>query len=85
MSYQVKRPVFDYVAQVWTRDGIVLDCGHPSFMTTPERFCCEARRFAGMSVTDARAALRNDAIAEGRVASFDRQVALHKSSPGAVR
>lgn len=36
-------PHYNYDLQVWVRDGIVLDCGHPADRVD----CCNARRLAG--------------------------------------
>jgi hypothetical protein len=40
---------FDYGLQVWVTAGVILRCGHPG-----ERCSCNARRFAGMTVLQAR-------------------------------
>jgi hypothetical protein len=40
---------FDYGLQVWVTAGVILRCGHPG-----ERCSCNARRFAGMTVPQAR-------------------------------
>lgn len=39
---------FDYAIQVWIKDGIVQDCGHPDEMK--ENNCCTAHRLAGCSI-----------------------------------
>ena len=40
---------FDYTLQVWIKNGIVIECGHPVSMG-PD--CCMARKLAGQDVNN---------------------------------
>ena len=41
---------FDYNLQVWVKDWIVQDCGHPDPMKRGKYSCCEAHRLAGQDI-----------------------------------
>lgn len=47
---------YDYVLQVWLKDGIVQPCAHPTAMRKP---CCSAYIHKGRTVQEARA---NDGV-----------------------
>jgi hypothetical protein len=42
----------DYELQVWVRDGIVQNCGHPAMLRFQDRPCCNAYRLAGQKILD---------------------------------
>lgn len=47
---------FNYDLQVWVEGGIVLNCAHPAGQQTHAcfgGFCCNSRRFAGLTEADA--------------------------------
>ena len=49
---------FDYDLQVWVKNGIIQDCGHPE----PKRdnggyFCCKASEYAGRQIKMVRSEL----------------------------
>jgi len=41
---------YDYSLQVWVKNFIVLDCGHPEDMK--EEGCCNAHRLAGQDIRE---------------------------------
>jgi hypothetical protein len=43
---------FDYELQVWVRDGIIQNCGHPEMMRTQDGPCCNAYHLAGQKILD---------------------------------
>ncbi len=40
---------FDYNLQVWVKEGVVLECGHPISM---HPHCCNAQKLKGQRVAD---------------------------------
>ena len=45
---------YDYDLQVWHKDGIVQDCGHPPDMSVDGIPCCNQRRYHKLSIYVAR-------------------------------
>lgn len=45
---------FDYELQVWHRDGIILDCAHPDSMSRNGKYCCNERKYKGITIEEAR-------------------------------
>ena len=45
---------FDYDLQVWVKQGVVLDCGHPASMSSGGHYCCNARKYKGEKIVAAR-------------------------------
>lgn len=48
---------YDYDLQVWVKNGIIEDCGHPLEMTTIDRdghthYCCNAKKYALEKIND---------------------------------
>jgi hypothetical protein len=43
---------FDYELQVWVRNGIIQNCGHPAMMRTQDGPCCNAYHLAGQKILD---------------------------------
>lgn len=41
---------YDYNLQVWVKDGIIQDCGHPTEMK--QQFCCNSHRLAGHRISE---------------------------------
>ena len=50
---------FDYDLQVWVIEGIIETCGHPETMRHNGP-CCNANRFAGLTLAEAKRRLHVD-------------------------
>ncbi len=48
---------FDYDLQVWVKQGVVLNCGHPGAMSKDGYYCCNARKYGGEEVTSIKSQL----------------------------
>lgn len=46
----VVRSGFDYDVQVWVEDYTILECGHPSRMSTSDTYCCVKEELAGQDI-----------------------------------
>lgn len=47
-AQKIDQPLyFDYTLQVWLKNGIVVNCGHPLHMGLD---CCNGRRYQGMDL-----------------------------------
>jgi len=47
---------YDYILQVWVRDGVIQDCAHPPSMREGNEPCCTANALRGQSIRVAREA-----------------------------
>ena len=43
---------YDYILQVWTRDGVVLPCSHPKAMRAGGKLCCNSERYKGQRLSE---------------------------------
>ena len=50
IAYKNLKNGYDYTLQVWVKNFIVLDCGHPEDMK--EEGCCNAHRLAGQDIRE---------------------------------
>lgn len=41
---------YDYNLQVWVRNGVIQDCGHPAEMKAEH--CCNAHRLSGRKIVE---------------------------------